>query len=538
MIFLKYSVAVGQMARSPAVNQGQRQEAQRFLTKLIAETMGVDIVGFWHYSADRRGIINECSYHRKSGQWSSGFELQQAEHPRYFNALYEEKLVAVADCFNDPIMQDFKESYLRKFDIHALLDTPIFIDGQMVGILCCEVTGGTRAWTSEDKLFALNCADSFARALENEKRKKFEIDLRSKLMKETIDLSEAQLRTMVLSLPFAVALFDRELRLLAMSGMWAKHYPFTDPAPLNKPIYQTSQFLPLWIENMRKVLGGRELGVDEQYAETPLGPRWIMWRMIPWRNLEGEIEGLLISYEDITERKETEIHLRQTAKLTALGEMAGGIAHEINNPLSILKGFIDLMRRQVQRGTIEQSSFQQYLERSYSTVDRIGRIVAGMRRIARDSSLDDMESYSVNSLVEDALDFVREKFREGQIDLRIQTLTPDVKVLCRSVEISQVLLNLLTNSYHAVEKASERWVRIVCSLQSSSVRISIEDSGPGVPAELREKIFQPFFTTKDIGQGTGLGLSISRKILENHNGQLYLDNSVPQTRFTLEFPLR
>ena len=526
------------MVRCPEINKGQRAEALHYLTKLIADTMNADIVGFWRFNEDRSAIINECAYHQKTKGWAQGFILQKDAHPLYFDALSEERLVAVEDCSKDPVTKDFRESYLRKFGINALLDSPIFIDGEMVGILCCEMTTGTRVWSNEDKLFALSCADSIARVLENEQRKNFETKLKNQLSEENIKLNEAQLRTMVMSLPFAVALFDRELCLLAMSDIWARRYPFTDPQPLGKKIFETSLFLPLWIENMKKVLSGQEMGMDEQLVDLPKGQMWVMWRMLPWRNFEGGIDGLLLTYEDITARKEAEIHLRQTAKLTALGEMAGGIAHEINNPLSILKGFIDLMRRHIQRGNIDMPLFEQYMDRSYNTVDRISRIVRGMKRIARDSSQDDLQPYSVNALIEDALDFVQEKYREFGIDLVVNRLAPDVTVECRAVEISQVLLNLLNNSYHAVEGHEKAWIKISASLSETMAILIVEDSGPGVATNIQEKIFNPFFTTKDIGKGTGLGLSISRRIMEGHGGKLYLDTSSPHTSFVLEFPLR
>jgi C4-dicarboxylate-specific signal transduction histidine kinase len=105
------------------------------------------------------------------------------------------------------------------------------------------------------------------------------------------------------------------------------------------------------------------------------------------------------------------------------------------------------------------------------------------------------------------------------------------------VEISQVLLNLLTNAFHAVADRKGAWVKIELDKKPQKLHLRVVDAGTGIPLSIREKIFQPFFTTKDIGQGTGLGLSISKKILETHNGRLFLDTSCPNTTMVIELPL-
>src|SRR5262249_34026595 len=107
-----------------------------------------------------------------------------------------------------------------------------------------------------------------------------------------------------------------------------------------------------------------------------------------------------------------------------------------------------------------------------------------------------------------------------------------------STQIGQVLLNLLSNAFDAVEHAPEKWVALSFSHQDGRVEIAIEDSGPGIPGDLRQRMFQPFFTTKPVGKGTGLGLSISHGIIHAHGGSLVLDESSDHTRFVMSLPLR
>ncbi len=109
-------------------------------------------------------------------------------------------------------------------------------------------------------------------------------------------------------------------------------------------------------------------------------------------------------------------------------------------------------------------------------------------------------------------------------------------IQCRESEIAQVLFNLLINACQAEEQLSERWVTLNCEEEDEKIRIVVKDSGPGIPTDIRQKIFQPFFTTKDIGQGTGLGLSVSVGLVEGHNGQLWLDDKEQNTTFIVQLP--
>lgn len=487
--------------------------------------MDADFVGFWVYDEARTQVTSEANYERARSIWSDGVILLEAEAPTYFSVLKEERLIAVEDCFSSPVTAEFKDSYCVPQDIRSLVDVPILFDGDIVGIICCEIVGETRQWSSEDKFFALNAADFVGRILEAEHRR----HLAMLLEQENLRMGETQLKALLTALPHPIAMIDRESRYMAMSDAWLESYSFIVADPFGVPVWDAHEhYKPEWKERIQKSQQGERLGNEEEFVEISPGNHiWISWQLVPWHNLQGEIGGVVITCEDITYRKESEAKLRQTAKLTALGEMAGGIAHEINNPLSIMKGFIDLMQKNVSRGQVDLAMFAQYLEKSSNTI----------QRISRDSSQDAMVSHGVNALIDDVLDVVKEKFQDNGVRLEVAKLALEVRVSCRPVEIAQVLLNLLTNAFHAVEEQPEGWVRLAATIGQGRVLLSVVDSGHGIAADIREKIFQPFFTTKDIGKGTGLGLSISRNILETHQGRLYLDETAKATTFVVELLL-
>jgi signal transduction histidine kinase len=225
-----------------------------------------------------------------------------------------------------------------------------------------------------------------------------------------------------------------------------------------------------------------------------------------------------------------------SARLSSLGEMAGGIAHEINNPLAIIQGKAESMLRRERAGNLSPDQLEQGLDKIIETCERIVKIIKGLKSFSRNSENDPFELISLTQVIEDVLRLTIEKFRANSISITTD-IPEDFFVSGRAAQIGQVLMNLLSNSFDVLVDASERWVKIEVNRIGQDVRVRITDSGPGVPENIREKIMHPFFTTKDIGKGTGLGLSISRGIIEDHGGRFYLDPDLTNTSFVFELPL-
>jgi C4-dicarboxylate-specific signal transduction histidine kinase len=139
----------------------------------------------------------------------------------------------------------------------------------------------------------------------------------------------------------------------------------------------------------------------------------------------------------------------------------------------------------------------------------------------------------VRAIVDDTVELCAQRFRMAGIDLEVVHADDDAHVECRGGQISQILLNLLSNAFDAVDGRAERRVRLAVATSELDVRIAVTDTGSGIPAEIAHRIMEPFFTTKEIGRGTGLGLSLSKGIAEAHGGQLALDPSSTETRFLL-----
>ncbi|CAM5998652.1 unnamed protein product [Sphagnum balticum] len=259
----------------------------------------------------------------------------------------------------------------------------------------------------------------------------------------------------------------------------------------------------------------------------------------------GEVVGFFAVVHDITQIKEMELaaknretQLVSSSKMSSLGEMAGGIAHEINNPLAIIVGQLDRMHGLMENTEIDRNLFKELIRKTEATAFRISKIIKGLRSFSRNSENDPMNQVKVSQLVEDTLELCRERFKAHDIELKV-SVADDLVIECRATQICQILMNLLNNAHDAVTGLEERWVELsVAAEGSKNIRFSVTDSGNGISPEVVNKLMQPFFTTKEVGKGTGLGLSISKGISEDHHGTLTYDEKSLHTAFVLKLPAK
>lgn len=259
-------------------------------------------------------------------------------------------------------------------------------------------------------------------------------------------------------------------------------------------------------------------------------------------------QGVLICsiIRDVSARKALEAELEasrmkvvSSARLSALGMMAGGIAHEINNPLGIIHAYASDLREMAQEESVSPADVERTSARIAETAERIGSIVKSLRYIAREGGTDPVEPAPLRELIERVLELSRERFRMHSVRLTCSPVDAGLQVSCREVQIAQALMNLLQNAFDAVvETVNEKWIEVQVHASAESILVSVIDSGPGVPAQIRERVMEPFFTTKPVGKGIGLGLSLARSIARQHGGDLTLGEYGGHTCFTLALPSR
>lgn len=259
-------------------------------------------------------------------------------------------------------------------------------------------------------------------------------------------------------------------------------------------------------------------------------------RFVAERNLNHDIVGVIAFGRDMTERILLEQKLTASTRLAGLGQMAGGVAHEINTPLGVISLLTQQMSELQDEGALDPLYLQKSLVKISTAVDRIAKIIHGLRVFSRDGSQDAFLKLNITQVIENALALCSEKLTSKKIDLQLAILPHPLFFKGREVEISQVVFNLLNNAYDALEKTPSPWIKIETKDLGRLIELSIWDNGPGVPPEIRRRIMEPFFTTKPIGQGTGIGLSVSKGIVEMHGGQLNLDEASEKTHFVMTLP--
>lgn len=238
------------------------------------------------------------------------------------------------------------------------------------------------------------------------------------------------------------------------------------------------------------------------------------------------------------ELEQQRVRSESAARLASIGEMAGGIAHEINNPIAIIKGYAEILTLHIKKGTLVPNEAGKLVANILKTTDRIAKIVSSLRKLSRHSELDVKESVPLSTVIGEAMNLSTEKTKSHGFNVEIH-LEANPEIICNPVEFSQVIINLINNAFDATADLPERWMKIESHLSKNgeSVEISLTDSGAGIPENLQFRIFQPYFTTKPLGKGTGLGLSISKSIIEGHGGTFEYDSHSKHTRFLLSLPI-
>jgi PAS domain S-box-containing protein len=249
----------------------------------------------------------------------------------------------------------------------------------------------------------------------------------------------------------------------------------------------------------------------------------------------GRLGTLLHQVELQNQISEKNALLENASKLVALGEISGGIAHEINNPLTIVYGKLRVILNIIKSGVQEPQKIRDQIEQVLKTLDRITAIVRGLKVFSREGQVDQFLPIDIRDVMNNTLPFCEDRYKQGNVTLSVQGDVAS-KIMGNETQLMQVLVNMLNNAFDAVEQKSERWVSLSVDEDAHHLFIQVTDSGNGISENVAKKIMQPFFTTKEPGKGTGLGLSISFGIIKAHGGELYLNHHHPNTQFVIRLP--
>jgi PAS domain S-box-containing protein len=240
---------------------------------------------------------------------------------------------------------------------------------------------------------------------------------------------------------------------------------------------------------------------------------------------------------NISERKKAAASLIQSSKLATVGEMATSVAHELNQPLNVIRMAAGNSRRKMSEGIVDAEYLSAKLLRIEEQTERAATIIDHMRMFGREAT-ELPESVDPRAVVVNALDLVSEQLRLAGIE--VVTLLPEdcAYVLGHAIQMEQVILNLLTNALDVIDE-SEDQAKITLRVFEGDkvVHITVQDTGGGITSDVLDRIFEPFYTTKEMGKGTGLGLSVSYGIVRDMKGTIIAENVDDGARFTITLPM-
>lgn len=260
----------------------------------------------------------------------------------------------------------------------------------------------------------------------------------------------------------------------------------------------------------------------------------ISWRFSAMREEGGQVVALVGVGRDLTEKRRLELQLVQSAKMAALGEMAGGIAHEIRNPLAITSSAAQIL---LKKGA-DPELRQECAEKIHTAANRAAGIIETLLRFARPSE-GLVERVDVNSTVEDTLSLIGHQISLQSIEIA-KRLAPGLpRVKGNKNQLQQVFMNIILNAYHAMPEGGRFAIesRLAPATHQEWIEVRFTDTGCGIPAENLPRIFDPFFTTMPVGKGTGLGLAIAYSIVQQHGGAIRVESEVGKgSTFTVTLP--
>jgi C4-dicarboxylate-specific signal transduction histidine kinase len=252
-------------------------------------------------------------------------------------------------------------------------------------------------------------------------------------------------------------------------------------------------------------------------------------------------KNYFISFKDLKSLKDKEKIIEEQRnqmieknKLASLGEIAAGIAHEVNNPLTVIHSNNSIIKKLMIREVIDKDKIVLMTEKTTLQIERITGIINSLRNLSRGMANEDNEVFCIGQVLSESIELT--KLRNTSKKVKIKFENQKFDVYANRGQIVQVIINLMNNAIDAIESSNDPWINLELKEHENSIKLFFEDSGAGIKEEILNKIFLPMYTTKDIGKGTGLGLSLSRSFIEKNNGTLNYIKRDGHTCFVIELP--
>ncbi|MFN3163804.1 MAG: PAS domain S-box protein [Pseudohongiellaceae bacterium] len=532
---------------------GSLEQSIQLVTRLMAETLNVSRASVWLYDQEKTNVDCLDVYCLESQSHLDTETLRVADYPEYFGYIEQGEVLAVTQAQTDVKTAELKQPYLLAKNIQSLMDTPIKVGGEVRGLLSAEQCHRQRRWSIDERNFARSVSNIVSLLLEISVNRQIEHDLRRERDRAQSYLDTVNVIIVSIDNSGHVKLVNNracELMGFTQEEFIGKHWintfiPEEDRPGLDKAV-------------TRSITGSTEGSLQASHENrvlTKTGDKLL----IRWNNAwqtddEGNVIGILGAGEDITEltrqREEKERlqeEMQHVQKIRSIVQLTGGIAHDFNNMLTSIMGYADLAQISIKRNAEVDSD--RYLGAIRATSKKAGKLVSQLLDYSRENVLV-KEPFDLNELITDS-----RRMLEALVSSSIQLVTElddDIPTISANrSQLQQALVNLCQNSREALRTNDATiWLRTrnrkvlnaTCSscFQKTSGRfvcLEVADNGSGIDGTLLDTLFDPFTTTKEVGEGTGLGLSAVHGIVHMHGGHI-LVHSEPgkQTRVSILLP--
>ena len=422
---------------------------------------------------------------------------------------------------------DMREvDFWREAGIHYFV--PCVSKEGTIAVMALGQKASTEPLSSEDMALLSAVAAQAATALENGRLYR---QLRTKA--EELERMRQFSDNILESLNDGLAVLDRNGRVIRWNRQMEELYGVRHESAVGLPLdelFETSV--------VRMIRGPAAAAEGTAHYRIPMStrhepPRRLLVNLgsTPLRDSHADVVGSLVIVEDISTRVQLEEQLQISEKMASIGLLAAGVAHEVNTPLTGISSFTQML---LESAPPDDPSTH-VLEKIERQTFRAAKIVNGLLNLARPAQVDSGPC-DINAVVNDVLSLLEHQFRTGSIQVRKELAAAPPLVQGIEHKLQQVFLNLFLNARDAMPRGG--WLTIVTRSERAGAVVEVADTGSGIPAAQLSRIYDPFFTTKEIGKGTGLGLSITYGIVQEHGGSIACDSQVGQgTRFSIRLPL-
>lgn len=343
-----------------------------------------------------------------------------------------------------------------------------------------------------------------------------------------------------------IMLTNKAGRLTYVNPAWVRTYGYSkeeamgETPRLLRSNLQTEEFYRgIWATILDPKVGFWKGELTNRAKDGHLVP--VLLTITPYRESSDEIVGYMGIAMDLSDQKSMERQILHQDRMASIGLLAGGLAHEIGNPLGVIRGRAELVLNQVEGNELAASNLTIIL----GQIDRISGLIQSLLRVSRKPEFLTLQMVNLANAVTDVVTLTTEECRRSNVSLRVKDL--NFEVVADASQLQQLLLNVILNAIHAIEDqrarnaafSQDHYIEISARRAADDrCLVAVQDSGCGIEPENLDKIFKPFFTTKEVGKGTGLGLAMVAKLVYEIGGKVSVQSDGPGTGARFEFELR